>query len=193
MNMNGTETVSIDPQVPDVPADPQGNTNVHSGGTPTTDYTTTGGTYATTYSWDLTPAEAGTVAGTTNTGTSTWNNSFIGTAYIKVKGVNSCGGGSFSDSLIITVDNTVGIPEASGQKAVSICPNPAKDNLNIISGKKLQVDVQMFNSLGSVVINKQKVNISGTYKLDISQLNPGVYFIRITGKEIQEIQKVIIE
>ncbi len=193
VNMNGTETVTIDPQVPNVPADPQGPTIVHSGGTPTTDYTTTGGTYATTYSWNLTPTDAGTIAGITNTGIATWNNSFIGTAYVKVQGVNSCGGGSFSNELTITVDNAVGIPEASRQKVLNIYPNPAKDNLNIISGKKLQVDVQMFNSLGSVVISKQKMNISGTYKLDISQLNPGVYFIRITGNEIQEIQKVIIQ
>jgi len=193
VNMNGTETVTIDPQVPNVPADPQGPTIVHSGGTPTTDYTTTGGTYATTYSWNLTPTDAGTIAGITNTGIATWNNSFIGTAYVKVQGVNSCGGGSFSNELTITVDNADGIPEASRQKVLNIYPNPAKDNLNIISGKKLQVDVQMFNSLGSVVISKQKMNISGTYKLDISQLNPGVYFIRITGNEIQEIQKVIIQ
>jgi len=179
--------------VPNVPADPQGPTIVHSGGTPTTDYTTTGGTYATTYSWNLTPTDAGTIAGTTNTGIATWNNSFIGTAYVEVQGVNSCGDGSFSNELTITVDNLVGIPETSKQKVLNIYPNPAKDNLNIISGKKLQVDVQMFNSLGSVVISKQKVNISGTYKLDISQLNPGVYFIRITGNELQQIQKVIIQ
>jgi hypothetical protein len=193
MNMNGSATVTIDPQLPNAPADPQGPTIVHSGGTPTTDYTTTGGTYATTYSWNLTPTDAGTIAGTTNTGIATWNNNFIGTAYIDVQGVNSCGGGSFSNELIITVDNTLGIPEASRQKVLNIYPNPAKDNLNIISGKKLQVDVQMFNSLGSIVISKQKANISGSYKLDISQLNPGVYFIRITGTEIQEIQKVIIQ
>lgn len=191
--MNGTEIVTIDPQPPDVPGDPQGPTIVHSGSTPTTDYSTSGGTYATTYSWNLTPTDAGTISGSTNTGIATWDNSFIGTAYVKVEGVNSCGDGSFSNILTVTVDNTVGIPEASRQKVLSIYPNPAKDNLNIISGKNIQVDVQMFNSLGSVVISKQKVNITGAYKLDISQLNPGVYFIRITGSEIQDIQKVIIQ
>jgi hypothetical protein len=191
--MNGSEIVSIDPQPPDEPGDPQGPTNVHSGSTPTSDYTTTGGTYSTTYSWVLTPTDAGTIAGITSTGIATWNNSFIGTAFVKVQGVNTCGGGTFSNVLTITVDNLVGIQETANHKLLNIYPNPAKDKLNIISGKKLQVDLQMFNSLGSVVISKGKVNITGAYKLDISQLNPGVYFIRITGTELQEIQKVIIQ
>jgi PKD repeat protein len=191
--MNGSEIITIDPQVPDIPGDPQGPTEVHSGSTPTTDYSTTGGTYATTYTWNLTPSNAGTMNGNTNTGTATWDNNFIGTAYVKVQGVNTCGGGTFSNILTITVDNTVGIQETSRQKVLNIYPNPAKDNLSIISAKKLQVDIQIFNSLGSVEISKQKVNIAGAYKLDISQLNPGVYFIRITGNEIQDIQKVIVQ
>jgi hypothetical protein len=191
--MNGSEIVTIDPQPPNEPADPQGPTIVHTGSYPTTDYTTAGGTYATTYTWNLTPADAGTIAGTTSTGTATWNSSFVGTAYVKVQGVNSCGGGTFSNELTIIVDNLVGISQISGQKVLNIYPNPAKNNLNIVSGKKILADVQMFNSLGSVVISKGNVNITGSYKLDISQLNPGVYFIRITGSDLQEIQKVIVQ
>ncbi|MCX6249716.1 MAG: T9SS type A sorting domain-containing protein [Bacteroidetes bacterium] len=193
VNMNGTVTVSVDPQVPDAPASPNGPTTVHSGSTPNTDYSTTGGTYATTYTWELTPISAGTIAGTTSIGTATWDNAFIGTAHIKVKGVNSCGGGSFSNELTVSVDNSVGIAEIKGKKTLSIYPNPANETLNIQTGKTLVADIRIYNSLGSIVLAQQKVELKAIHQVDVSQLKPGVYFIRITGNDVQEIQKIVIQ
>ena len=129
----------------------------------------------------------------TSTGTATWNNTFIGTALIKVQGVNTCGGGTFSTELPVSVDNTVGIGEINGKKILSIYPNPAKENLYIQTGKILTADIHIYNSLGSVVLSQQNAELNGIHQVDVSQLQPGVYFIRITGNDVQNIQKIVIQ
>ena len=70
---------------------------------PNSTYTSTAGANATTYQWTILPATAGTISGTGLTGTVDWGSSFIGTAMIFVKGVNSCGSGVASDTIIVTL------------------------------------------------------------------------------------------
>ena len=70
---------------------------------PNTSYTTTGALYATSYQWDILPSTAGIITGTGTTGTVDWNSTFYGTATIKVKGIDSCGSGPFSNVLTIVV------------------------------------------------------------------------------------------
>ncbi len=193
MNMNASVVINVDPQAPETPATPDGITNVHTGSTPTTDYITTGGTYATTYAWTLTPANAGTISGTGSTGTATWDNSFIGTAHVSVQGVNTCGGGSFSTELVIEVDNTVGISEKIAAKYISIFPNPAKDELNFISGKKVKADIRLYNTLGKLVATINGQDLSSGYKMNIASIVPGIYFVSIDADGVHEIQKVVVE
>ena len=51
----------------------------------------------------------------------------------------------------------------------------------------------MINAIGSVVFDQKSVHLEGAWKLDISLLNPGVYFIIINGNEGQQIQKIVVE
>jgi hypothetical protein len=187
--MNGFVDVAVDPQVPDAPAQPTGN------GTPLpgtiTNYTTAGGTYATSYSWDVTPANAGTFSGSTTTGTITWSPTYQGGASIKVQGVNSCGSGSFSIDFPVNV--TTGISEPAKQKIVTLYPNPAKGMINIIPLYKVKTDLKVFNSMGAVVMERDNLSLTGTYPLDISTLSPGIYYFNILTNDAQQIQKVIVQ
>lgn len=187
--MNGIAVVTVDPQVPDAPAQPTGNGAPTAGST--TDYTTTGGTYATTYSWNVTPAAAGTFTGNTTTGSITWSLTYEGPASIKVQGVNSCGAGSYSIDFPVNV--VTGIAEPTKQKFVTLYPNPAKGTINLIPIHKMKTDLKVFNTLGSIVIEKNKLDLSGTYQLDISGLAPGIYYFNILAEGAQQIQKVIVE
>jgi hypothetical protein len=186
--MNGIAPVTVDPQVPDAPAQPTGNGNPIAG--TTTDYTTAGGLYATTYTWAVTPANAGTFTGTSTTGTITWSQ-YLGSASIKVQGVNSCGSGSFSVDFPVNV--LTGIGELSKQKMVTIYPNPAKGIINIVPLYKMKTGLKVINSLGSTVIEMTNLNLEGTYPLDISKLAPGVYYFNILTNDAQQIQKVIVQ
>jgi hypothetical protein len=191
--MNGAAVVSVDPQVPNVPGDPMGPTQVYTGATPTTDFTTTGGTYSTTYTWDLSPAGAGSFSGNTTTGTVSWDQTWAGTAIVRVKGINSCGGGSFSNEFPVTVDVGVGIPETGQVRLVSLYPNPAKGMVTIIPARAITADILVYNPIGKIVVNKSGVALGSQYQMDISNLQPGVYLVRINAGDTRQTLKLIVE
>ena len=69
-----------------------------------TSYATTGASDATSYTWALSPSNAGTI---TNNGTSCtidWDDTFTGTANLTVTGVNATGNGPTSELLAITIN-----------------------------------------------------------------------------------------
>lgn len=88
--------------IPAFTAKPQGSANVCKG-TTTSEYTATAISGATSYTWQLLPAAAGTISNTNNTATVTWNSDFTGDATVAVKAANNCGEGEFSPLKEVTV------------------------------------------------------------------------------------------
>ena len=68
-----------------------------------------------------------------------------------------------------------GLNEFSEMEVVSVYPNPAVDQINIYNNDLLPTQVEMFNVLGekirSVTVEK------GNNKMDVSDLNEGMYFL----------------
>jgi len=180
-DMLGSATVTIDPEPPYTPGAPEGPGHVYTGSTPTSDYITSGGQYATSYSWELTPASAGVVSGTGTTGTVTWDQAYSGEAEIKVQGVNSCGGGSFSIILEVTVDVGVGIIQSEGGEKFRLYPNPAKQLVYLTGGLSGKADVTIYNAFGGPVMNLAQVGLPGPVTIDLSAISPGIYLVRIQG------------
>ena len=191
-NMSGSTNVSIDPQAPTKPSDPAGPAHVYTLITATNDYTTGGGNYASMYSWNLSPANAGTIIGAASTGTVTWNPAFVGIASVKVRGVNSCGDGVFSNEYPVIVDMNVGIPEAK-PALFSVQPNPARDYLNIITTKNVTADLSILNSLGSVLITMTNLDIQAERRIDISRLGAGVYYVHLQNAEYNQMVRFVVE
>ncbi|MFO7614031.1 MAG: T9SS type A sorting domain-containing protein [Bacteroidales bacterium] len=106
-------------QMPTTAATPAGPTQGCSNHS-AVEYTTTGATHATSYQWTLTPDDAGSIAGTGQTALVDWADDFTGMAFISVTGVNSCGSGSPSDQLQVSVAG-IPQPEISGQ--AEVCNN----------------------------------------------------------------------
>jgi len=75
-----------------------------------------------------------------------------------------------------------------------IYPNPASNDLNIIFGSDITgpVLVNIINSVGKVVKEKTFENNSEC-KLNVSNLNNGIYFIQIMTKEETITQKILIQ
>ncbi|MEI8202673.1 MAG: gliding motility-associated C-terminal domain-containing protein [Bacteroidota bacterium] len=94
--------VTVNP-LPGKPGTPVGPSPICQG-TVSTIFATTGATNATSYLWNIIPANAGTITGTSTAGTVTWNQNFFGVVRIIVFGINACGQGSVSDSLMITIN-----------------------------------------------------------------------------------------
>ena len=74
-------------------------------------YTTEGATDATSYTWEVLPADAGTIAGSALTATLDLEPGFTGSATVKVKGINACGEGEYSAELPMTIKPLALAPE----------------------------------------------------------------------------------
>jgi len=59
---------------------------------------------ATSYTWTLVPAMAGSISGNTASITISWSTAFTGTASLTVKGVNNCGNGATSPAFSVLVN-----------------------------------------------------------------------------------------
>jgi PKD repeat protein len=193
-NMTGTAVVTVDPSVPGAPAAPAGPSAVYSGSTPTSDYTTTGGNFANSYSWDVSPVNAGTMSGIGTTGTATWNPTYTGPASVKVKSVNACGSSSFSTDFVVSVAaGGVGMHENTRSGLISIYPNPASGKVTIIPARAMTADIRVYNSLGSEVIGNSNINLDGNFVMDISRLSAGVYFIRVDSQDARQTLKLVVQ
>ena len=77
------------------------------------------------------------------------------------------------------------------EKTTEVYPNPAKDNLNIVSYAELINSVEVYNLSGQKVLSK-KVNATTT-RLNTNSLSKGVYIVDIKSKVSSVKKKVIIE
>ncbi len=175
---------------------PTGNTLVCTNNVnQTTDYTTTS-TSATSYNWELYPANAGTITNNGASCTITWTNNWYGTASIRVRGTNDCGLGSWTPYMDVICTTCVGVQEKEQAKQVNVYPNPAsKDmNLTINSGTSEILTVKLMNAVGTVVYN-EKVSINGKINstINVSRLAEGMYFLIVEGKNLNYSQKVTIQ
>ena len=57
----------------------------------------------------------------------------------------------------------------------------------------MKASLKISNSLGSVVLSKDETDLGREFKLDISGLTPGLYFISIYEKDNTQITKLIVE
>ncbi len=76
---------------------------------------------------------------------------------------------------------------------LNVYPNPASNDLNVSFNSLDTVSqIRIVNILGKVVYNKEVKSTLGsnTLKIDVSRLNPGIYFVK---RGSQDIKKVIIK
>ncbi len=84
-------------EIPGQADEPSGNSITCQG--TSYEYTTEPVNYAASYNWVVTPADAGTIEGTTTTADFTPSFEYTGNFTVKVRAENECGNGSWSDEL----------------------------------------------------------------------------------------------
>jgi PKD repeat protein len=152
---------------------------------------------ATQYIWDFYPASgAGTIVNNGATATINWVNNWYGTASIRVKGINDCGEGSWTQFMDISAVNCTGMESNVQVQPVSVYPNPASKDLNVILNCKNPdlVEVRLMNAVGKVVAHDLvQVNGKAVSNLNVSRLSEGMYFLSVNGKEIKSSFKITIQ
>lgn len=187
------EMVLILKGAPEAAPLPQGPDYVDLFTTTTSEYTTEGFEDLDVYSWFLEPAEAGTIEGTTLKAMVTWNPEYLGAAFVSVAAVNECGEGTPSESFEVTVDNTVGMPEA-GITGITVYPNPGNGNYRIsFSGETDgQVNLRIANLLGKTVYERQiPANGKTEQTIDLTALPDGIYLLRVESRGSCMVTKIV--
>lgn len=192
-----TEVMMLD--VPGQAATPSGPDQVNTGDTPTSTYATAGAQYATSYQWEVLPAEAQKnleISG--NECVVTWSGDYNGptTVSIRVSGVNDCGTGAFSEAFSVEMQN-VGITELANLNGVSIFPNPNKGifTLEITNPALEKASLRILNSSGVVVYTEKDIAINENFsgRIDISAHAEGIYILLLESDLGLFTQKIVLQ
>ena len=65
--------------------------------------------------------------------------------------------------------------------------------INLLVAQKLTGNISLYNTLGTLVLEKQNQELVNNYKLDLGGLAPGLYFINFLGKDVNQTVKIIIQ
>ncbi len=98
-----------------------------------------------------------------------------------------------SKNTTVSINNDVfaGINEYTIDNLVTVYPNPSTDYVTVSFNNNESSEIEIYNQLGQVLI-REKVSAYGK-KIDISNLNSGVYFLRATVGNKTAIKKLIKE
>lgn len=180
---------------PETPETPIGEEEVCINFVWETEYTTSGAANADSYLWDLEPAEAGTISGDGMIGEVQWNTNYIGLAYVKVKGINDCGEGDFSEAIEVMVDICGGINETNND-GIYLVPNPSNGrvSLQFSQNNLLNPSLEILDQLGRTVYVQEdlKKDLPGQVSLALEDLEKGVYIVVLRGTEKTVLKKLIL-
>lgn len=82
----------------------------------------------------------------------------------------------------------LGISDVDSDKVIQIFPNPASQFLNIENANNIET-LSVYNTMGKLVLREVQDN----ELIDVSELNSGLYFVRIVFNNHEIVKKIIIE
>ncbi|HKK67892.1 MAG TPA: T9SS type A sorting domain-containing protein [Bacteroidales bacterium] len=94
-----------------------------------------------------------------------------------------------SDEIEVHIEDVSGIASA-GLKAVSVYPNPSSGTITITA--PAQSDIEIIDLNGKLIMLKNSKS-NGSTSVDLSDLDAGMYYIRITNKDEFIMKKVMLK
>ncbi|MCX6286977.1 MAG: C25 family cysteine peptidase [Bacteroidetes bacterium] len=187
--------VTVKP-LPGVASKPIGVDSVNTNKTPSSEFTTAGGSNASGYDWVIDPIAAGTITGAQTTGTALWTNKYSGTVKISVKAMNDCGDAVVSEEKTVVLYAPAGINDLNAL-GFEVYPNPTngKFTIGFSTRSAVSVDITVFNSLGSSMFSEKDLQINGKFSriIDFTGKSDGIYYIRIQSECGSFIRKLVIQ
>jgi hypothetical protein len=185
-----TITVDVDPK----PAQPEaisGESQACQGVTKT--FTVPDIAYATSAEWIIEPDSAGTIIQNGTNCDITLSNTWTGQAQINVRGVNDCGNSQWSESFLLTVEDCTGIEEYQTAN-LKVHPNPNHGEFSITLETDDVLEIRIVNATGETIYSETNIAVNGTLQrnIQISEVANGVYYLMISGRKTNAVQKIIV-
>lgn len=95
----------------------------------------------------------------------------------------------------VIISGIYSVKEIEMSSMINAFPNPAKNyvNINLTTPEKYKiVTCSIVNSLGQIVLQEDKSCLNNGFKVDISPLKEGLYFIQITTDNVFYSKKLLI-
>jgi len=121
--------------------------------------------------------------------------SFVGeNVLVRFVNVNDYSNSTFIDNIVLT--KTLSVGENALEKAISMYPNPAKSNVDIIINTTIgnTYEIELLNSLGQSIskIEETRFSARAQQNLDVSQYGTGLYFVKIKVGDQVVTKKLIV-
>ncbi len=184
-------TVFVDSK-PAMPAVIEGKEKVCFGDTET--FTIQDILHAESYEWIIEPEIAGTIINEGNFCQVTFGDDYEDVAVLKVRGINDCGTGDWSQSFELLIEDCTGIGEKAAE-AFSIYPNPTKGNFTISLNVRDIINIRLMSTQGRLIYHVSDLEINGAFSKTINTtgLAQGVYYLSVTGVQTNITEKIIIQ
>ncbi|MFI5218673.1 MAG: SBBP repeat-containing protein [Bacteroidia bacterium] len=96
-----------------------------------------------------------------------------------------------NDVFLTRIETMVSVPELKNDFIIHVFPNPFNGELIVTSNQFGVKKIEIINRLGEIVSDKQLQAASNNFKLQTSNLSPGIYFLKITGDKESAVFKII--
>ncbi len=154
-------------------------------------YTTPAITNATSYIWEIVPADAGTIASSSANAELDLNPEFLGVLTLTVKGHNDIGNGSVSSPLDVTVSPGAGLPDQRPADVLIIYPNPSSGKISLQLPKNINEPEIDISTISGINILCQPLPPSRS--LDLSGLQKGMYLLKVKSGNYSRNAKLILQ
>ncbi|WP_114905156.1 S8 family serine peptidase [Kordia sp. SMS9] len=108
--------------------------------------------------------------------------------------INDFSNSTFIDD--IRVETTLSLGENTLEKAITMYPNPATNNVDIAINTTIgnTYEIELLNSIGQTItkINETRFSASAQQKLDVSGFDTGLYFVKIKVGDQVVTKKLIV-
>jgi hypothetical protein len=72
---------------------------------------------------------------------------------------------------------------------MNVFPNPTNGEVNVSIPESVSVNVSIFDAQGKLVV--EQMNVTNNGKLNISNVTPGVYMVRLTAENAVQTFRVV--
>lgn len=113
--------------------------------------------------------------------------------YTDILTVNGCN--SLPSNAII-VTQIVAVHDLGISSLFDLYPNPSKGqfNIKVVSGKSIDLNIEIYNNLGALVWKQENVHIDGTYiaPIDLGSVPAGVYMVALKNANMNIVRKMVV-